>query len=417
MLARLVAERRFTKVSFLNAHNANIAFSDPVFAEALDDFLILPDGVGVDMAAKLLYGAPFPDNLNGTDFIPAFLQASSRPLTVGLLGATRVNAEAASSKLSALAMQHKFVVIHDGYFSAAEEPAIVDGIAKLRPDVLLVAMGVPRQELWIARHIDQRHCTLPIAVGALLDFLSGTVPRAPLWMRRLRLEWLFRLWIEPGRLWRRYVVGNPLFLWRVVAAEILGRRSRSRSKPLNSRFVPDAAAGSDLLQQTPAAAVVTASYAPDFERCRLLCETMDRQLSGVAHHYILVEHRDVALFRQLETGSRTVVDERDLLPRWLRVVDDPASLFRRRVWLSLKTQPLRGWHVQQLRRIAVAAHAKEDVLVFCDSDVAFVKPFDLSAFWHDGKVRLFRRDDALSADGHERTSHLVAQRRVGARHR
>ncbi|TIQ46418.1 MAG: WecB/TagA/CpsF family glycosyltransferase [Mesorhizobium sp.] len=225
LLSRLVAERRFTKVSFLNAHNANLAYSDPVFAEALEDFLVLPDGIGVDIAAKLLYGAPFPDNLNGTDFVPAFLQASTRPLTVALLGATRVNAEAASVKLSALAVQHKFVVIHDGYFSPAEERAIVERIARLRPDVLLVAMGVPRQELWIARHIDAGHCTLPIAVGALLDFLSGTVPRAPLWMRRLRLEWLFRLWIEPGRLWRRYVVGNPLFLWRVLKQKLsLGPR-------------------------------------------------------------------------------------------------------------------------------------------------------------------------------------------------
>jgi exopolysaccharide biosynthesis WecB/TagA/CpsF family protein len=216
LLNRLIAERRFTKVSFLNAHNANIACTDPVFAEALDDFLILPDGIGVDLAAKILYGAPFPDNLNGTDFVPAFLQASTRPLTVGLLGATRVNAEAASVKLAALAVQHNFVVIHDGYFSAEQEPEIIGRIAALRPDMLLVAMGVPRQELWIARHIDERHCTMPVAVGALLDFLSGSVPRAPLWMRRLRLEWLFRLAVEPGRLWRRYVVGNPVFLWRVV---------------------------------------------------------------------------------------------------------------------------------------------------------------------------------------------------------
>lgn len=216
LLNRLIAERRFTKVSFLNAHNANIAYTDPVFAEALDDFLILPDGIGIDLAARLLYGAPFPDNLNGTDFVPAFLQASTTPLTVGLLGATRVNAEAASVKLAALAVQHRFVVIHDGYFPPSQEQEIVDRIAALRPDVLLVAMGVPRQELWIERHIDARHCTLPIAVGALLDFLSGAVPRAPLWMRRLRLEWLFRLAVEPGRLWRRYVVGNPLFLLRLV---------------------------------------------------------------------------------------------------------------------------------------------------------------------------------------------------------
>ncbi|WP_095088595.1 WecB/TagA/CpsF family glycosyltransferase [Mesorhizobium sophorae] len=220
LLNRLIAERRFTKVSFLNAHNANLASTDPVFADALDDFLILPDGIGVDLAAKLLYGAPFPDNLNGTDFVPAFLQASMTPLTVGLLGATRVNAEAASAKLAALAVQHSFVVIHDGYFSPAEEAGIVDRIEELRPDVLLVAMGVPRQELWIAHHIDARHCTLPIAVGALLDFLSGAVPRAPLWMRRLRLEWLFRLAVEPGRLWRRYVVGNPLFLLRVVRQKL-----------------------------------------------------------------------------------------------------------------------------------------------------------------------------------------------------
>jgi hypothetical protein len=170
---------------------------------------------------------------------------------------------------------------------------------------------------------------------------------------------------------------------------------------VNSRFVPSPAVDTGALPQTPTAAVVTASYAPDFERCRLLCETLDRHVSGVAHHHILVEHRDVALFRQLENSRRTVVDERDLLPRWLRVFDDPMSLFRRRIWLSFKTQPLRGWHVQQLRRIAIAAHAREDVLVFCDSDVAFVKPFDLSVFWHDGKVRLFRRDGVLLNEGHD----------------
>jgi hypothetical protein len=143
-----------------------------------------------------------------------------------------------------------------------------------------------------------------------------------------------------------------------------------------------------------------------------LCETLDRHVSGAAHHYILVEHRDIELFRQLETGRRTVVDERDLLPRWLYAFDDPLSLFRRRVWLSLKTQPLRGWHVQQLRRIAISAHASEDVLIFCDSDVAFLKPFDCSAFWHDGKARLFRRDGVLADEGHE--EHRVWSRNAGA---
>ncbi|PBC00866.1 DUF6492 family protein [Mesorhizobium sp. WSM3860] len=180
---------------------------------------------------------------------------------------------------------------------------------------------------------------------------------------------------------------------------------------MNSRFVPDVATRIEPLPRKPSAAIVTASYAPDFERCRLLCETMDRHVTGVARHYILVEHRDMALFRQLEDSRRTIVDERDLLPRWLRAFKDPLSLFRRRVWLSLRTQPLRGWHVQQLRRIAIAARVGEDVLVFCDSDVAFLKPFDASAFWRDGKVRLFRRDGVLANDGHD--EHRIWSRNAG----
>jgi exopolysaccharide biosynthesis WecB/TagA/CpsF family protein len=222
LLTEKIRDRSFTKVSFLNAHNANIACSDKDFAAVLNGFLVLADGIGVDIAARWLYGAPFPDNLNGTDFVPDLLKASDKPLTVALLGAKRANAERAAARLSQIAPQHKIVVVHDGFFTAQEEPGIVAAIGSLRPDILLVAMGVPRQEMWIARHMRPEHCTLPIAVGALLDFLSGSVPRAPVWMRRLRLEWLFRLLIEPGRLWRRYVVGNPLFLFRVLRQKLGG---------------------------------------------------------------------------------------------------------------------------------------------------------------------------------------------------
>ena len=166
---------------------------------------------------------------------------------------------------------------------------------------------------------------------------------------------------------------------------------------MNSRFVPTPGHTTRPLAAAPVldAAMVTASYAPDFERCRLLCETMDRFVAGARHHYLLVEHGDVALFRTLEGPNRTVVDERDLLPSWLRSWPDPTSGFRRRIWLSPRTMPLRGWHVQQMRRIAIAGHIGEQVLVYCDSDVAFVKPFDCATFSRSGKVRLFRRDDAL----------------------
>jgi hypothetical protein len=167
---------------------------------------------------------------------------------------------------------------------------------------------------------------------------------------------------------------------------------------MNTRFVPGEIAAAELSPGLATAAIVTASYAPDFERCRLLCETIDRFVSGMSRHYILVEDRDVELFRALQGPRRIVVSERDLLPGWLRPFGDPLSGFRRRIWLSLRTQPLRGWHVQQLRRIAIAAHVSEPVLVYCDSDVAFLKPFDCGNFWRDGRVRLFRRDNVITSD-------------------
>lgn len=222
-LNQLTHEKRFAKIGFFNAHSANIAHGDKEFASALNEFLMFPDGIGVDVASRLLYGEPFPANLNGTDFVPAFLAGNNTSMTVGLIGTTKANANAAAVEFSRLAPQHHFVVIGDGFFKAEEEQAILDEIAQLHPDVLLVAMGVPRQELWIARNITADHCTLPIAVGALLDFYSGSVQRAPIWMRRWRVEWVYRLINEPMRLWRRYVLGNPIFLIRVFLQKLLGK--------------------------------------------------------------------------------------------------------------------------------------------------------------------------------------------------
>jgi hypothetical protein len=142
-------------------------------------------------------------------------------------------------------------------------------------------------------------------------------------------------------------------------------------------------------------AIVTASFGPDFERCRLLCETIDQHVTGHTCHYILVETADVPLFKALETPRRKVIDEQDMLPRWLKPFPDPFYLGRRRIWLSLRTLPLRGWHAQQLRRMAVAEKLSEDAFFYVDSDVAFLRPFDCSALWKGEELRLFRRDDEL----------------------
>ena len=211
----LIAERRFTKIAFLNAYVSNVAKADPEFHATLGRFLVMADGVGVDIASKILYGKPFPANLNGTDFIPTLLRQLPGALKIALVGATRENVEAACDRFARMAPQHQFYLISDGYFSSAGETQIFADLTAIRPDILLVAMGVPRQEFWIDS-LSEQHATLVMGVGALFDFISGAVARAPHWMRQARLEWLFRLIMEPRRLWQRYVVGNPIFLWHLL---------------------------------------------------------------------------------------------------------------------------------------------------------------------------------------------------------
>lgn len=144
-------------------------------------------------------------------------------------------------------------------------------------------------------------------------------------------------------------------------------------------------------------AIVTSSYRGDFERCRLLCESIDRRVRGFTTHYILVEPQDFALFASLAGPRRVVVDERDLLPRFLRPFPDPIHLGRRRIWISAYGPPLRGWHVQQLRRLAMAAQIDDTVMVSIDSDVVFLRDFDVGGFRVGEKVNLFRRQGAIAA--------------------
>ena len=145
-------------------------------------------------------------------------------------------------------------------------------------------------------------------------------------------------------------------------------------------------------------AIVTSSYAGDLERFALLCETMDRFVSGHTRHLVLVASKDVKAFRRFAGSKREIIDEADLLPFWLRRFSDPFSGFKRDIWLSPVTSPMRGWHVQQLRRMAIAQHINEDAYLSCDSDVAFVAPYDVGSNWQNGLLRLYRLDNALKLE-------------------
>lgn len=160
-------------------------------------------------------------------------------------------------------------------------------------------------------------------------------------------------------------------------------------------------------------ALVTASYRGDLERCRLLCESIDARVSGHSRHVILVEDADAGLFRSFAGPKREVVSESELLPRWLRAFPDPSSLGRRRIWLSPFGPPLRGWHVQQLRRIAIGAALTERAMVTLDSDAVVVRDVDAGVFETGGVTEFYRIPRGLPDDDPVLDKHRAWSRRAG----
>jgi N-acetylglucosaminyldiphosphoundecaprenol N-acetyl-beta-D-mannosaminyltransferase len=202
-------------VVLANAHTLNAAYEDGAYRRTLQQAsLVLRDGLGVELAA-LLAGVRLAHNFIGTDFVPQLLRslADLRP-GVFLYGAALGVAAEAAAVLRQRCPGVRIVGVEHGYVESA---SVIERIRAARPDILLVALGNPLQEQWIAAHLSELNARVAIGVGALFDYLAGRVPRAPQWVRQLRAEWLFRLAVEPRRLWRRYLVGNVQFLWRVLS--------------------------------------------------------------------------------------------------------------------------------------------------------------------------------------------------------
>lgn len=209
--------------AFCNAHTVNVAAGDANLRQALRGATVLNDGIGVDIASRTLFGSSFPQNLNGTDLIPKLLASARIPLRLYLLGGRPGVAKAAARNIAHQYRGLSVVGTSHGYFDAAATPAVVREIQRSGANLILVAMGQPRQEIWTAQHFG-KFGGPAICVGALFDFLAAEVPRAPAWMRKHRIEWIFRLLNEPRRLGTRYVIGNAVFLIRVVSQKWFGAR-------------------------------------------------------------------------------------------------------------------------------------------------------------------------------------------------
>ncbi len=211
-------------VTFLNANNANIMLADREFREVLGRSIVLPDGVGLDIASHLLNGEKFVANLNGTDFVPALLTYMVTPRRIGLIGGSPEVLAAATAGFQRHAPWHRFIPVSDGFFDKGDCAEVLAALDAAELDILLVGMGTPLQEKWVDSNIRPEHARVVMSVGALFDFASGRVPRAPSWLRSIRAEWAYRLWLEPERLWRRYILGIPVFLYHVLRHKLSERK-------------------------------------------------------------------------------------------------------------------------------------------------------------------------------------------------
>jgi len=213
-------ERRET-ILYANVHVLNSAVRDPNLTRILRGAsTVYCDGSGVRLGAWLL-GSSIPTRITGADFIDDLCRAlASRGLSLFLLGGSPGVADQARRTLAGRHPDLRFAGTHHGYFTAEDSMRVVEAVNSSRPDVILVGMGTPRQEAWIDANRQHLRVRVVWAVGALLDFVSEKEQRAPNWMTKWHLEWLGRLLANPSRQWRRYVLGNPLFVVRVISRRL-----------------------------------------------------------------------------------------------------------------------------------------------------------------------------------------------------
>ncbi|MBK8191020.1 MAG: WecB/TagA/CpsF family glycosyltransferase [Vampirovibrionales bacterium] len=221
-------------IAYLNVHVANMAEQDARLADTLRQAdCLFCDGAGIQLGAWMM-GGSLPKRFPAADWVfdlLASLAESGR--TVYFLGGKPGVFERMRDVIAGRIPNHTVIGGHHGYFltDEAQERAVIDDINALRPDLLIVGFGTPLQERWIAAHREQLRVSALLPLGAVMDYFTGAFPRCPQWMGDLGMEWLFRLSVEPRRLFARYVVGNPQFLTRMAKCALQSRLLARRQRP------------------------------------------------------------------------------------------------------------------------------------------------------------------------------------------
>jgi len=218
-----------TLICTINAHSYNLAQRDELFAEALSESdYVIPDGASIVKACRWLKGRSQPrERIAGWDLFSLEMHRLNdeaerrnkrlRAMFVGASERVLMLIKERAAREYPLVEVLTYSPPYKDTFSDDDNRRMVNAINAAEPDLLWIGMTAPKQEKWVHRHWDELHIGCHVgAIGAVFDFYAGTARRAPQWMQRHSLEWLYRLLKEPRRMWRRYVVGNPLFLCNVV---------------------------------------------------------------------------------------------------------------------------------------------------------------------------------------------------------
>jgi N-acetylglucosaminyldiphosphoundecaprenol N-acetyl-beta-D-mannosaminyltransferase len=217
----LIVNNAHELVLNVNVHCLNLAYEQSWLRDFLNSATInFCDGTGVVLGARIL-GKEIPQRITYADWtwqLAGFSDANE--FTFFFLGAKPGIAEAAAARLQECYRGLKIVGIEHGYFdkspNSPENQAVIRKINDVKPNILLLGFGMPLQERWLMENWDAIDANIALTGGAVFDYISGELRRAPKWVTNHGFEWLGRLVIEPKRLWRRYIVGNPLFLWRIM---------------------------------------------------------------------------------------------------------------------------------------------------------------------------------------------------------
>ena len=207
-------ERKNVLIATANAEMIMRATHDTELKDILNDAaLVVPDGAGTVWAAHHL-GYEMPERVAGYDLAQELMRiAPSKKQKVFFFGSAPGVAEKAKAKAEELYPGIEIVGTRDGYFKPEDEPAIIEEIKAAQPDLLLAALGVPKQEKWLNAHLKELGVPVAIGVGGTLDVMAGVMKRAPYWMQKAKLEWLFRGLLQPKRAGR--LMALPKFVLKV----------------------------------------------------------------------------------------------------------------------------------------------------------------------------------------------------------